>query len=274
MIINENINFLVKKYNENRLSHIFLVETDDKERALEDVVNFVKVINCPTKYTDNCSKCNLCHLISTNTLPSLSIIYPDGQAIKKVQMEELKLLFSHKPYIAKYNVYIINDAEKFNSSSANTMLKFIEEPEQNTIGFLITNNKENVISTIKSRCEYVKVFYKTNVDNKWNSGLVDIAVQYIYDTEINKTKSIVINNEIIHKKLDKSQLMEMFHIMLHFYLDLMNKKIKYEKLVRLENISMSTIIKRIQLINDIVDKLNYNVNINLLLDYYILSLED
>lgn len=274
MIKNPNIEQLIKKFNENKLSHVFLIETDDKELALEDVIQFIKYINCSSKFKEDCSECNLCHLISTNSLPTLSIIYPDGQAIKKSQMEELKLLFAHKPYLAKYNTYIINDAEKFNSSSANTMLKFIEEPEDNTIGFLITNSKENVISTIKSRCEYIKAVYKTNVSQKWNQELIDLAIHYIYDTEVVKSKSIVVNKKIVDKKLEKNQIMELFQIMLHFYLDLMNGQVSYEILNQLKQYSMSTIIKRIQLINDILNKLNYNVNINLLLDYYVLSLED
>ena len=152
MVQHEAIQNLVKKYNENQLSHVFLIETNDKAAALEDIKEFVKVINCNESYMEDCMKCNLCHLIATEQLPSLEIVSPDGQAIKKGQMEELKQKFSSIPYLSRYNTYIINDAEKFNASSANTMLKFIEEPEKNIIGFLITNNRENVISTIKSRC--------------------------------------------------------------------------------------------------------------------------
>jgi DNA polymerase-3 subunit delta' len=148
LIKNSNIAFLEKKFYENKLSHVFLIETDDKVLALEDIKALVKIMNCPSKYDENCSSCNICNLIKEDLLPTFKIIYPDGQAIKKSQMEELKNAFSCIPVISKYNVYVINDAEKFNASSANTMLKFIEEPEDKIIGFLITNNKENVINTI------------------------------------------------------------------------------------------------------------------------------
>lgn len=274
MIINNNIKMLQKKYDENKFSHIFLIETNDKTNALKDILTLIKYINCPKEYHLGCADCNLCHLIETNTLPTLSIVYPDGQAIKKSQMEELKLLFSHKPYMSKYNVYIINDAEKFNSSSANTMLKFIEEPENNTIGFLITNNKENIIHTIKSRCEIVKTIYNIQVEGQWSSSIIDLAIQYIYDIEIIKTKSIVVNKKIMDEKLEKNQISEMFQVMLHLYLDLLNGKLEYENIIELKELPILNIIQRIQLINDILDKLNYNVNINLLLDYFVLSLED
>ncbi len=274
MIKNKNIEQLIKKYNENKLSHVFLIETDDKNLVLQDIKEFIKYISCPSRYSDNCSECNLCHLIDSDSLPTLSIIFPDGQVIKKSQMEELKMLFSHKPYFSKFNIYVINDADLFNSSSANTMLKFIEEPEDNTIGFLITNNKENVITTIKSRCEVLKAFYNLNICLNDNADLFNLAINYIYDIEIVKSKSIVMNKKIMDQKLEKSQIIKFFQIVLSFYLDLLKEKVPIESLIKLKNITEDNLIKRIKLINDILDKLNYNVNISLLLDYFVLSLED
>ncbi len=141
LIKNDNIRSIVRKYYENKMSHVFLVETNDKCQTLKDLIELIKIINCEQNYVEECSKCNLCHLITHDSLPSLKIISPDGQTIRKEQMEELKNIFSSQPYFSKYNVYVINEAEKFNASSANTMLKFIEEPEKNIIGFLITNNR-------------------------------------------------------------------------------------------------------------------------------------
>ena len=117
MIKNENIKALVKKFNEEKLAHIFLIETNDKTALLADILEFCKVLSCPQTYSEGCSSCNLCHLIDIDALPSLKVIYPDGQAIKKEQMEELKNTFSKMPYLSQYNCYIINDVEKFNSSS-------------------------------------------------------------------------------------------------------------------------------------------------------------
>ena len=273
MIQNDSIKKLVDKFRENKLSHVFLVETNAKENALLDILNLIKIMDCPNNYQENCNKCNICHLVDTNNLPTLEVIYPDGQAIKKQQMENLKMTFSHIPYISKYNVYIINDAEKFNASSANTMLKFIEEPLKNTVGFLITNNKENVISTIKSRCEIIKANYILN-DFHWSEELVNFAISYLYDIEILKNKSIVVNKKIIEKKYEKSEIMEMFQIILQFYLHLLNGVLDYESLTKLQKLQPKEILKRIQLVNELLDKMNYNININLLLDDFVLRLED
>lgn len=273
MIKNENIRRLITNFHENKLSHIFLIETNDKEQTLSDLLNLVKLLNCPQQFSEQCTLCNLCHLIDTSTLPTLLIISPDGQAIKKSQMEELKLTFSHKPYISKYNIYIINDAEKFNSSSANSMLKFIEEPEPNTIGFLITDNKENVILTIKSRCEILRANYDEPIGKNWDQKLIDLFVSYVYDIEIVKTKGIVANKKIIDSKLERDQILEMFQFLLQLYTNLLNGNLEYQSLQQLKEYDIKKLISRIQLVQKMIERLNYNVNINLLLDDFILRLE-
>lgn len=274
MIRSENIKSLVNKFNENKLSHVFLMETNDKNALMNDLLELCKVINCPEAYTSKCDKCNLCHLIETNSLPSLKIIYPDGQAIKKSQMEELKNDFIGIPYLSRYNIYIINDAEKFNASSANTMLKFIEEPEQNVLGFLISNNKENVISTVKSRCEIIKAFYDTDVSQNTNEKIKEMVEDYLYKIEVEKNKSILYNKVILEEKLEKDEMLILFQMILTIYLDLLSDKSTTEKLKKLKKLSHQEMIKRIYLVNEIIERLNYNVNMNLLLDYFVLSLED
>lgn len=274
MIKNENIKSLVKKFNENKLSHVFLMETNDKNALLLDILELCKILNCPNEYDAKCEKCNLCHLIETNSLPSLKIISPDGQAIKKSQMEELKNDFVGIPYLSRYNIYIIQDAEKFNASSANTMLKFIEEPEQNILGFLITNNKENVINTIKSRCEIIKAYYDAEETRNVDERIKELAKDYLYKLEVEKNKSILYNKVILDEKLEKEEVLALFQIILNIYLDLLNNKPVLEKLEVLKELSYQEVIKRISLVNEVIERLNYNVNVNLLLDYFVLSLED
>ena len=270
MIKNKNIDALVKKFYENKMSHIFLMETNDKSSLLLDILELCKIMNCPQEYQENCQNCNICHLIDTNTLPTLKVISPDGQVIKKEQMEELKTAFAYKPFISNYNIYIVQDAEKFNSSSANTILKFIEEPDQNIVGFLITNNKENVIKTIKSRCEVVSAFYKSE-QNEVNDKLFSLAKDYLYKLEVEKAQSIVYNKGVLDADLEKEELCQFFHILLQFYLDAFNDK---QVIDGLENLTKEDLIKRINLVNEMIDRLNYNVNVSLLLDSFVLGLED
>ena len=62
-----------------------------------------------------------------------------------------------KSYEGGYKVMIIWMAEKLNTAAANKLLKLIEEPPNKTILLLVTESEEQIISTILSRCQIVKL---------------------------------------------------------------------------------------------------------------------
>ena len=160
MIESVQLKELVKRNRENKLAHAFLLETNNYNKCYTDLLNLLKMLNCPFEYKNKCNEsCNICSLIEANNLPSLVFVEPDGQAIKKDQILDVMNKFSTKPVFSKFNMYIIKNADRLNSAAGNTILKFLEEPEENILGFFITNNKENIMSTIKSRCQIINCFY-------------------------------------------------------------------------------------------------------------------
>jgi len=64
-------------------------------------------------------------------------------------VKKLKL----KSYEGGFKIMIIWMAEKMNIAAANKLLKLIEEPPEKTIFLLITENEDQIISTIRSRCQ-------------------------------------------------------------------------------------------------------------------------
>ncbi|WP_044401183.1 ATP-binding protein [Lacinutrix sp. Hel_I_90] len=58
-----------------------------------------------------------------------------------------------KPYEGGYKIMIIWMAEKMNTAAANKLLKLIEEPPNKTVFILIAEDEEQIISTIRSRCQ-------------------------------------------------------------------------------------------------------------------------
>lgn len=262
---------LVDYYDENKLSHVYLIETNDLDKTLEELIKVIKNINCEKKYKLNCHECNLCNLTDNSSLPSLMILEPDGNNIKKEQILELKRRFSFKPIYTKNNIYIIKNADKLNGASANTMLKFIEEPNDNVLGFFITTNLNNVIPTIKSRCELLSIFFDTSMANK-NSIYKDIALEYIYKTELEKNLKIMYNKSVILNKLTERKDIELvFKEIFKVYLAAYEGTYTHEFLQKL---GKRDLYKRIILLTDIIDNLNTNANIELLLDKYIIELSD
>ena len=281
----ESIEKIVKLYHENKLSHAYLLVTNNIENCLSDLKIAIKQINCNKEYLENCTKCNICNLINQNFLPSLIIIEPDGKMIKKEQILELKRKFSTKPIYTKENIYVIKNAEALNAASANTMLKFLEEPEDNIIGFFITNNVNNVINTIKSRCEILNVFYDVHdlnidsVDNSLNKTYLDVARNYIKKIEVEKSMRIMYNkSELLNIYSEREDIKKVFQILVIIYEELLKYKLHLSNLFSkldvdfLEFLNYKDILNRINLLNKFLDDLNSNANIELLLDKFVIEM--
>ncbi len=69
------------------------------------------------------------------------------------ESEEIVKKLQLKSYEGGFKVMIIWMAEKMHTSAANKLLKLIEEPPQKTIFLLIVEDEEQLLSTIKSRCQ-------------------------------------------------------------------------------------------------------------------------
>ncbi|MCI2229873.1 DNA polymerase III subunit delta' [Polaribacter sp. MSW13] len=69
------------------------------------------------------------------------------------EAEEVVKKLKLKSYEGGFKVMIVWMAEKMNIAAANKLLKLIEEPPEKTVFLLITENEEQIINTIKSRCQ-------------------------------------------------------------------------------------------------------------------------
>ena len=69
------------------------------------------------------------------------------------EAQDIVKALSLKAYEGGYKVMLIWMAEKMNTAAANKLLKLIEEPPNKTIFILIAEDEEQIINTIKSRCQ-------------------------------------------------------------------------------------------------------------------------
>lgn len=273
---------LLTSYHEGCLAHAFLLETNDQEKCIENLLQFLKVINCPQEFHEDCTECNLCHLIETRNLPSLVIVSPETTIIKKEQILELKHLFQTKPTFSKYNVYIIENAECLNASSANTMLKFIEEPEDFILGFFITNNKENIIDTVRSRCQILLDYYSGEENHSIPKIWQSIAVNYIKEVSVAFDAALLYNKDVLNPLIhDRKELLYLFQSIFDIYYSLYICKINNSSLnSSLEDLrfllkkDQKYFLHKMNFVNEILDELNYNLNTLLILDRFVLEGSD
>lgn len=284
MFQQEEFNELLNKYRENKLAHAYLIETNNDSMLMKDLKKFICHLNCPEKYQETCNHCNICNLIAKDNLPSLKIIEPDGAGIKKNQIEELKEAFSKKPIYSKYNIYIIKNADKLNSSSANSMLKFLEEPTEGIIGFFLTSNKDVMMDTIKSRCQSLVINYEMD---KFYATLNLSEDEYNnYGTFIKNYLQKVMSKELINNKneflsiySERKEILNIFQIIFQIYYQNFLRKIELEYDLEIVNLyevsdSQTEIIKKLNIITTTIHNLGYNVNMEQALDKFVIEMRD
>ena len=136
--------------------------------------------------------------------PDYIEITPDGNSIKIAQIRKLQSDILVKPY-KSYKIYVIDEAQKMTVEAQNAFLKTLEEPPKYAIIILITNNKESLLDTIKSRCEIIKF---TPIP------LVEVA-DYLTQTGVDKNRASLLANfsrGSMQKAIELSES-EDFHIM-------------------------------------------------------------
>ena len=164
------VNNIINEFNENINSHVFLIETNDTNKCLQDVKNVIKCIINGGPEVDN--------QIEEDNYLELILITAENGDIKKDSILDLQKRLNTKPILSKYKFYIISPADALNLNSANKLLKTIEEPEEGIIGFLITSNLDLIINTIKSRCEIQKIMYD-DVEQENNEIITEYANSFI-----------------------------------------------------------------------------------------------
>ena len=258
---------LLTKYHENKLAHAFLLESNDIERCYLDVLNFIKSI-CKETASD---QVDIDTLIDNNNLPSLITIVPDGLNIKKEQILDMMERFSTKPVYTENNFYIIKNAERLNGSSANTLLKFLEEPEDNIIGVFITNNKETVISTIRSRCQLFSVYYDLDINSKLDDKVLTDVKLYLNNI-YRKNDDLVYNRTHMSDLYSERIDWEIFFRTMLYYLKDCIVSDRKDKIEMVKSISQENLVKIIVYIEEIIKYVKSNCNMDLVLDKFVIEM--
>ena len=280
MEVNSELLKLLDYYKTNKIAHAYLITTNDVNKCVDELFCVLKKF-FEHNLMENVSQIKLLdNLIDKKNFPNIILIEPDGTKIKKEQISNLKYSFAMTSQFASLKVYIIKNAEKMNKESNNSILKFLEDPYKDTIGFFITNEKNNILDTIISRCENIVVNYDLNSSSdleEIDQTLLEIAYEYLKLLEI-KSGNILINQEIVLNNIsDRKDLERFIKIIFKIYNDALKFKISQkgdsnEKFSFIFEQNVHQLKKKNYLLEDLLKELNYNVNIELLLDRFVIEI--
>ena len=246
----------------NKLSHAYLVVGEDSLYCDEFILSFVKAIFClenKKKEFYSCENCKNCNSINHGNYVDFYKLESET-SIKKEEIQTLKSDLSVKSFYGK-KIYWIRDIEKMTEQAANSLLKFLEEPEDDIIAILSCKNISAVLPTIISRCQQIKLIGQSeNIEIEQDEELINITKEYV---KRYMRKPHLANIYLLEKLKSKDEVVEFFK-----YLSLKAAKSYNEETVR-DVVNVSNVQEKIlQALTD----LNGNVNAILVLEKFVFTI--
>jgi DNA polymerase-3 subunit delta' len=146
-------------FKDNKLSHAYLLSGSVASPLKETAMLIAKSYLCESKVDYiACGECLNCIRIDNQTYYDLIIIDGSSGSIKKEQIEKIQEEFSKSALEASgKKIYIIHLIENSSSGAVNSLLKFLEEPSEDVLAIITTQNLSKVIPTIISRCQLIRI---------------------------------------------------------------------------------------------------------------------
>lgn len=159
----------VNSLNNKTLSHAYLLVGNPGTPLLEVAKFLAKSIICDDPSPLACENCITCLRVESNNYPDVIILDGSKGTIKKENILNIESRFEKSAFESKgVMIYIINLVENMGVEAVNSMLKFLEEPDSEVYAFLTTNNQNNVLPTILSRCQilHLKTINRQEIINE------------------------------------------------------------------------------------------------------------
>ncbi|MBT2905825.1 DNA polymerase III subunit delta' [Streptomyces sp. McG8] len=102
-----------------------------------------------------CGFCDGCHTALVGTHADVSTVSAVGAEILVKDMRDTVRKSFTAPANGRWQVILVEDAERLNEKSANAVLKAVEEPAPRTVWLLCAPSVEDVLPTIRSRCRHL-----------------------------------------------------------------------------------------------------------------------
>jgi DNA polymerase III subunit delta' len=124
-------------------------------------IRFARALMCtqPPSPGESCGTCKACQQIEAMQFADLSVVQAEseGAVLKIDQVREVNHSLSLKPYQSKYRVAIFMRFQEANLNAQNALLKTLEEAPGHAILILTADNAEQLLPTIVSRCEILRL---------------------------------------------------------------------------------------------------------------------
>ncbi len=118
---------------------------------------FAAALEC--EFGTGCGECPGCRTTMAGTHADVRLVVPEGLSISVAEMRALVQTAARRPTSGRWQVVIIEDADRLTEGAANALLKAVEEPPERTVFLLCapSDHPDDVSVTIRSRCRVVSL---------------------------------------------------------------------------------------------------------------------
>lgn len=260
----------------NKLSHAYLIETRDYENVESIIIDFVRILYSHYNGDDESYIYSLSEILTSGNYIEIKA-ENDISMIKKDQVLSIQEKFMTKSWNDYSRIYVIYNADKLNKQAANSLLKFLEEPEEGIIGILVSNNRYRVLETLRSRCQILSL---KNDSIHYEFENFDFICNFITILENKKQESIAYLPIICQNEyFSREKWLSIFTSLQYIYEQAIREKeqkpfqndlIEIVEFINKTN-DIDELLYKILILSKQIDKLEYNLNVNSMLDKFIID---
>lgn len=187
---NKIAEMLLNSIKVKRVSHAYIFSGTNGVGKSKMAIEFAKALNCQGEVYDACNTCQNCKRIEHHNHQDVVWLSPEGNSIKIEQIRQLQRESNYKLSGSRYKIIIIEHADKMTNEAANSLLKFLEEPNSSVVTILLVENIYQLIKTIISRCQTIyfpplnpENLTKVLLDDGFSEGITILAAHISQDIE-------------------------------------------------------------------------------------------
>ena len=140
-----------------RMTHAWLVTGPPGSGRSIAAVCFAAALQCTSDGVPGCGECRACTTTMAGTHADVRRIIPEGLSIGVKEMRDIVQIASRRPGTGRWQVVVVEDADRLTEGAANALLKVVEEPPASTVFLLCAPSvdPEDIAITLRSRCRHV-----------------------------------------------------------------------------------------------------------------------
>jgi DNA polymerase-3 subunit delta' len=136
------------------MSHAFLFTGPPGSGRSNAAVAFAAALQCEEQ-PPGCGTCHSCHTVLAGSHADVTVVRTDRLSIGVDEVRELVRRSALAPVGRRWQLMIVEDADRLTDQAATALLKAIEEPTDRTVWILCAPTVEDLLPTIRSRCRLV-----------------------------------------------------------------------------------------------------------------------